>query len=131
MQKGGRGVRKREHKRKEVQEKGRDSKREVAAGTDWEYLEVLADSFGKHGEHVGVRDSGTIPYQVRPGVEGWRQERVIRIKRPIVYTHQHKYLCMNNHIYSTLYKRLERNSDRRSNETEQRKNHKTHTHTHT
>ena len=38
---------------------------------------------------------------------------------------------MNNHIYSTLYKRLERKSDRRSKETEQRKNHKTHTHTHT
>ena len=35
--------------------------------------------------------------------------------------------CMNNHIYSTLYKRLERKSDRRSKETEQRKNHKTHT----
>ena len=35
---------------------------------------------------------------------------------------------MNNHIYSTLYKRLERKSDRRSKETEQRKNHKTHTH---
>ena len=34
---------------------------------------------------------------------------------------------MNNHIYSTLYKRLERKSDR-SKETEQRKNHKTHTH---
>ena len=38
--------------------------------------------------------------------------------------------CMNNHIYSTLYKRSERKSDRRSKETEQRKNHKTHTHTH-
>ena len=38
-------------------------------------------------------------------------------------------LNMNNHIYSTLYKRLERKSDRRSKETEQRKNHKTHTHT--
>ena len=42
-----------------------------------------------------------------------------------------KSTCMNNHIYSTLYKRLERKSDRRSKETEQRKNHKTHTHTHT
>ena len=39
-------------------------------------------------------------------------------------------MYMNNHIYSTLYKRLERKSDRRSKETEQRKNHKTHTHTH-
>ena len=38
--------------------------------------------------------------------------------------------CMNNHIYSTLYKRLESKSDRRSKETEKRKNHKTHTHTH-
>ena len=37
-------------------------------------------------------------------------------------------VIMNNHIYSTLYKRLERKSDRRSKETEQRKNHKTHTH---
>ena len=43
----------------------------------------------------------------------------------------HTYVCMNNHIYSTLYKRLGRKSDRRSKETEQRKNHKTHTHTHT
>ena len=36
-------------------------------------------------------------------------------------------VTMNNHIYSTLYKRLERKSDRRSKETEQRKNHKTNT----
>ena len=37
---------------------------------------------------------------------------------------------MNNHIYSTLYKRLERKSDR-SKKPEQRKNHKTDTDTHT
>ena len=37
---------------------------------------------------------------------------------------------MNNHVYSTLNKRLEKKSDRRSKETEQRKKHKTHTHTH-
>ena len=48
---------------------------------------------------------------------------------PIPYMHVRANACMNNHIYSTLYKRLERKSDRRSKETEQRKNHKTHTHT--
>ena len=36
---------------------------------------------------------------------------------------------MNNHIYSTLFKTQERESDRSSKEIEQRKEHKKHTHT--
>ena len=35
---------------------------------------------------------------------------------------------MNNHIYSTLFKTQERESDRRSKEIEQRKESQTHTH---
>ena len=37
------------------------------------------------------------------------------------------YICMNNHIYSTLFKTQERESDRRSKEVEQRKESQKHT----
>ena len=38
-----------------------------------------------------------------------------------IYTYVYDCTCMNNHIYSTLFKIQERKSDRRSKEIEQRK----------